>query len=92
MDNTLYVGLSRQITLRRELDIVANNIANVDTAGFKLESLLTRAEEGRPARTLDAPGWVRFAYDDGVARNEKAVGVAEERPVLTEQGAVEVDV
>ena len=26
MDNALYVGLSRQMTLRRQLDIVANNI------------------------------------------------------------------
>jgi len=35
MDNALYVGLSRQMTLRRQLDIVANNIANADTTGFK---------------------------------------------------------
>ncbi|TAJ62307.1 flagellar basal body protein, partial [Brevundimonas sp.] len=28
MENAAYVGLSRQMTLRRELDIVANNIAN----------------------------------------------------------------
>lgn len=69
MDNALYVGLSRQMTLRRELDIAANNIANVDTAGFKVESLLTREEDGRPAVTAGAPGWVKFVLDDGVARN-----------------------
>ena len=40
MDNALYVGLSNQIVLRRQLDIVANNIANADTNGFKVESLL----------------------------------------------------
>jgi flagellar basal-body rod protein FlgF len=28
MDNALYVGLSRQMVLRREMDIIANNIAN----------------------------------------------------------------
>ena len=28
VENAAYVGLSRQMTLRRELDIVANNIAN----------------------------------------------------------------
>ncbi len=39
MDNAAYVGLSRQMTLRRELDIIANNVANADTAGFKVESL-----------------------------------------------------
>ena len=35
MDNTLITGLSRQTALQRELDVVANNIANVNTTGFK---------------------------------------------------------
>ena len=48
MDNALYVGLSRQMTLRRELDVVANNIANADTAGFKVESLMPRTEPAPP--------------------------------------------
>ena len=34
-ENTLLIGLSRQTVLRRELDIVANNIANLNTTGFK---------------------------------------------------------
>ncbi|MDP3081718.1 MAG: flagellar basal body protein, partial [Brevundimonas sp.] len=46
MENAAYVGLSRQMTLRRELDIVANNIANADTTGFKVEQLLLGAEIG----------------------------------------------
>jgi flagellar basal body rod protein FlgG len=37
MDNTLLVGLSRQVALARELDVVANNIANMNTAGFKAD-------------------------------------------------------
>ena len=37
MDNALLIGLSRQIALRRELDVVANNIANVNTTGFKAD-------------------------------------------------------
>ena len=37
MDNTLLIGLSRQTTLRRELDIVANNIASINTTGFKAD-------------------------------------------------------
>ena len=37
MENTLLIGLSRQTTLRRELDIVANNIANLNTTGFKAD-------------------------------------------------------
>jgi len=35
MSNALLVGLSRQVALARELDVVANNVANVNTNGFK---------------------------------------------------------
>lgn len=35
MENALLVGLSRQIALGRELDVIANNMANVTTNGFK---------------------------------------------------------
>jgi flagellar basal-body rod protein FlgF len=40
MQNMLLIGLSRQTTLERQLDVVANNIANVNTAGFKSDSSL----------------------------------------------------
>ncbi|MDX9997688.1 MAG: flagellar basal-body rod protein FlgF [Phenylobacterium sp.] len=69
MDNALYVGLSRQILLRRELDIVANNIANADTTGFKVESLMARAEPAAPAHTADGPRPVKFVVANGVARD-----------------------
>jgi flagellar basal-body rod protein FlgF len=69
MDNALYVGLSRQILLRRELDIVANNIANADTTGFKVESLLARAEPAAPAHTADGPKPVKFVVANGLARD-----------------------
>jgi flagellar basal-body rod protein FlgF len=69
MDNALYVGLSRQMVLRREMDIVANNIANADTAGFKVESLMTKADPKAPAFTLGGPKPVKFVTSDGVARD-----------------------
>jgi flagellar basal-body rod protein FlgF len=37
MQNALLVGLSRQVALGRELDVVANNIANLNTTGFKAD-------------------------------------------------------
>jgi flagellar basal-body rod protein FlgF len=40
MENAQLVGLSRQVALRRELDVIANNLANINTAGFKRESVL----------------------------------------------------
>jgi flagellar basal body rod protein FlgG len=35
MENSLLVGLSRQMAMQRELEVVANNIANLNTTGFK---------------------------------------------------------
>ena len=69
MDNALYVGLSRQMVLRREMDIVANNIANADTTGFKVESLMTKEQPGPPAMTLQGPRPIKFVAADGVARD-----------------------
>jgi flagellar basal-body rod protein FlgF len=40
MDNSIYVALSRQTALFRDLDITANNIANVNTTGFQAEKLV----------------------------------------------------
>lgn len=40
MENAQLIGLSRQVALRRQLDVVANNMANLNTAGFKGEKLL----------------------------------------------------
>jgi flagellar basal-body rod protein FlgF len=71
MDNAMYVTLSRQMVLHRELDIVANNIANADTAGFKLEDMMTRADQAAPAKTAGITAPVTFVMDDGVARDFK---------------------
>ena len=35
MDNTTYISLSRQNALWNQLEVVANNMANVNTIGFK---------------------------------------------------------
>lgn len=35
MQNALFVGVSAQAALARELDVIANNMANVSTTGFK---------------------------------------------------------
>ena len=69
MENAAYVGLSRQMTLRRELDIVANNIANADTTGFKVEQLLVGEEIGERARNAFVRPGVSFVLDNGVGRD-----------------------
>jgi len=60
MDNALLVGLSRQVALGRELEVVANNIANVNTTGYKSDSsifekfLMPQASSGEfPAGSRD---------------------------------------
>jgi flagellar basal-body rod protein FlgF len=35
MENPILIGLSRQVALARELDVIANNVANISTNGFK---------------------------------------------------------
>ena len=37
MENLALIKLSRQISLHRELEVVANNIANIDTTGYKAD-------------------------------------------------------
>ncbi|MHC5652874.1 flagellar basal-body rod protein FlgF [Stappia sp.] len=40
MENSLLIGLSRQAALRNQLNVVANNLANLNTNGFKAQRLL----------------------------------------------------
>lgn len=40
MDNSIYVVLSRQMAVFRDLDVTANNIANVNSPGFQGERLI----------------------------------------------------
>lgn len=69
MENAAYIALSRQMTLRRELDIVANNIANADTTGFKVEQLLLGTEVGDRARNDMVKPGASFVLDNGVGRD-----------------------
>lgn len=39
MDSSIYVALSRQLTVFRDMEVTANNIANVNTVGYNAEKL-----------------------------------------------------
>jgi flagellar basal-body rod protein FlgF len=69
MDNTLYVAVSRQMILRRELEVVANNVANADTAGFKVESVISQTDPHPVVLKGMAPSNVKYALDTGLARD-----------------------
>jgi len=40
MENAQLIGLSRQIALKRQMNVVANNVANINTNGYKAQKLL----------------------------------------------------
>lgn len=67
MENAQLVGLARQVVLRRQLDVIANNVANLNTNGFKAQLNLFREEEMTPAANdafpfSDRP--ISFVIDD----------------------------
>ncbi len=40
MENSLTIALSRQTVLSRQMDVIATNLANLETAGFKAENMI----------------------------------------------------
>ena len=71
MSNAQIVGLSRQVALLRHLEVVSNNIANMNTTGFKADNLLFEEFLGSSARAAHTNGQVGVSYvqDRGVWRD-----------------------
>ncbi|WP_291851873.1 flagellar basal-body rod protein FlgF [Bradyrhizobium sp.] len=67
MENTLLIGLSRQMILDRHIDVVANNVANVNTTGFKADRSLFEEYLRSPAR------------EDNFVRADRAVSFVQDR-------------
>lgn len=71
MDNSLLVSLSQQLASFRSMDVIANNLANASTPGFKRES--ARFEEYisqvRPAEDQTGMQSVSFVKDAGIFRD-----------------------
>ena len=71
MDNSLLVSLSHQLASYRAMDVIANNIANVSTPGFKREA--AKFEEFvtmmQPAEGQEGLQPVSFVKDAGVMRD-----------------------
>ena len=47
MQNSLYVSLSGQVALERRLETIANNVANMNTVGFRADGVTFAAELAR---------------------------------------------
>lgn len=65
MDNSVYVALSKQVGMQRQLDVIANNIANANTTGFKAEEMLFEEYLVEDAKNRDTA----YAYDVATIRN-----------------------
>ena len=71
MDNSLLVSLSQQLAAYRSMDVIANNLANVSTPGFKRES--AKFEEFithvAPSEGQTGQQALSFVKDAGVSRD-----------------------
>jgi flagellar basal-body rod protein FlgF len=85
MQNALLVGLSRQMVLERQMDVVANNVANVNTNGFKADHALfeeflnTRAHEDN---FNAADRRISFVQDRGTFRDSSPGALTETKNPL----------
>ena len=61
MDNSFMVGLSAQQVLQKRMDTTANNLANMTTAGFKVEHVVSRDLVEKPAAAKDIPNDIAFS-------------------------------
>ena len=79
MTNTLLIGLSRQVTLARQMDVVANNVANINTSGFKAD------------RSLFEEYLTSGAHEDNFARPDRRISYVQDRGTYKDftQGAAE---
>src|SRR5262245_48269094 len=72
MENALLVGLSAQMALRRNMEIIANNLANASTSGFKREAPVFEELLVPVADDAAAMREVSFVRDWGVLRDMTA--------------------
>ena len=79
MENTLLIGLSRQMVLERQIDVVANNVANVNTNGYKSD------------RSLFQEYLASGAHEDNFVGSDRRVSYVQDRATFHDfsQGATQ---
>ncbi|MBI1300131.1 MAG: flagellar basal-body rod protein FlgF [Alphaproteobacteria bacterium] len=60
MENSIFLAISRQSVLMNNMDTVANNIANMNTSGFRAQNLMFEEFIADPRKTDDP---LSFVYD-----------------------------
>lgn len=64
MENSIGLALAGQVALQRRMEVVANNIANASTAGFKLEGQIVQTMPRRTTGDLVVYPIDRGSYTD----------------------------
>ena len=107
MDNSLhYLALNRQVGLKLEMDVVANNIANINTTGFRREGIsftefvISAANESSVSMAdpgarhiLDRPGGsteTGGAFDLAISGDGFFLVQGVEEQILTRAGAFQI--
>lgn len=70
MDTTLYVALSHQQAMARRLDVIANNIANMNTNGFYKEQIMFQTHlQKMQGQTKGHSKEIAYVIDQGLAHS-----------------------
>ena len=73
MENPIYIALSRQDGLRRQMDVVANNLANMTTPAYKNQRMMFLEYLAKPSTIGGVSGEkVSMVQDYGMRRNTAA--------------------
>ena len=70
MDNSVYVALSKQVATERQLGMLAHNLANASTTGYKAGSIMFSEY-----LVNDGKGKTSYALDYGVGRDTSQGGL-----------------
>ena len=73
MENSIYLALSRQMALKTNMDMIANNIANANTSGYRAQNLMFQeylSEQDVDTIDKEADDDLSFVYNSGQYQNE----------------------
>ncbi len=81
MESPTLITLSRQLTLRREMDVIANNIANMNTPSYKGEKMmfveyLVEPQKDQPLSFVQDYGMVRDMTEGPLATTNNPLDIA----------------
>ncbi|RTK92907.1 MAG: flagellar hook basal-body protein [Rickettsiales bacterium] len=65
-NNASYISLSGQIARKNQLDVTANNVANINTTGFEQDAVITRdVKVKQNSRNSNSFVWTETTYRNG---------------------------